>query len=89
MPRLRRQARQKRIRPQLAAGVWAWLQGKKTYEELPEDNKFDLLILTTGVRSEKKFWDRITAAVKAGEVEISEEKEHYSADPPLLPDLVR
>jgi len=73
----------------LAIGVWEWLSGKKPYEELPDDTKFDLLILTSGVRSEKEFWDRITAAVKAGEIEISTEKEHYAADPPLIPDLVR
>lgn len=91
MPRLRRQARAKRERPQLAAGVWEWLEGKKTYEELPEENKFDLLILTTGVNNEEEFWARITAAVKAAEIEISTDKAHYSADPPLIPmtDLVR
>ena len=74
MPRLRRQARQKRIRPQLADGT-----------------KWDLLILTTRVKDEKGFWRCIVAAVKAGEIEISAEKDHYFADPPLIPmtDLVR
>jgi hypothetical protein len=96
MPRLRRQARQRRARPQLAAGVWEYLQGKKTYEKLDEGTKWDLLLLEGNVVNQwippdgppnrvERFWDRIVAAVEAGDIEVSPEKKHCVGDQPLIP----
>ena len=95
MPRLRRQARQKRARPQLAIGVWEWLEGKKTREELPQSTHWDIFVLQKEPgkwryteppdNRVERFWDRIVGAVKAGDLEVSETKVHEFADPPLFP----
>jgi hypothetical protein len=79
MPRLRRAARERRQRPQLAAGVWEWLQGKP-YEQLSIGTKWDLLILP----SRREYWKRIREAVANGEIEVSEDKIHCVGDEPPL-----
>src|ERR1035438_170565 len=102
MPRLRRQARQKRARAQLAVGIWEWLQGKKTYEELDEETKWNKFVLEGPVIHHwippdgppdrvERFWDKVVAAVEAGEIEVSAEMQHYCFESPLIPmtDLVR
>ena len=62
MPRLRRAARERRTRPELAQGVWEWLRGRP-YDDLAEGNKWDLLILETHEHDIDAFWDAIYAAV--------------------------
>jgi hypothetical protein len=79
MPRLRRAARERRQRPQLALGVWQVISGQKTYEELTERDKWNYLIL----RGDAAYWARIREAVADGSIEISAEKDHYANDPPL------
>jgi hypothetical protein len=68
----------------LARGVWEWLQGR-AYDDLPDGNKWDIFILEMNEHDLTAFWDRVYAAVEAGELEISETKQHYMGDPPLLP----
>ena len=84
MPRLRRQARQRRTRPELARGVWEWLQGR-AYDDLPEGNKWDLFLLEMNQDDPERFWDRAYAAVEAGELAISDTKEHCFGDESLFP----
>jgi hypothetical protein len=65
--------------------IWLWLQGKKTYDELPEANKWDYFVLTGGhFRNESEYWDRVHQAVLNGEIEVSPEKVHYFDDGPLI-----
>jgi hypothetical protein len=86
MPRLRRQGRRRRERPQLAIGVWRWLQsGGENWETLDEGTKWDTWMLTDGRIFDPEFWERVIAAVEAGEIEISTTKEHCQWDPPLFP----
>jgi hypothetical protein len=85
MPRLRRQARQKRQRQQLAIGVWRWLRDGTAWESLDDGTKWDTFFLAGGLVDDQKFWEPIIAAVEAGELEISETKQHCQGDPPLLP----
>ena len=84
MPRLRRAARQRRQRPQLAAEVWEWLQGKP-YESLQTGTKWDLLVLPS---CDRDWRERVREAVEAGEIEISADKIHRMGDEPLLPAIV-
>jgi len=84
MPRLRRAARERRTRPELAQGVWEWLRGCP-YDDLPEGNKWDLLILETHEHDIDAFWDAIYAAVESGEIAVSPTKQHCFGDRPLLP----
>ena len=84
MPRLRRQARERRARPELARGVWEWLQGRP-YDDLPDGNKWDLFMLEMHEQDLEAFWDRVYAAVEAGKLAISETKKHCLGDEPLLP----
>ena len=84
MPRLRKAARLKRERPKLAPGIWEWLAGKKTFEELDEMSKVEILVLETPHREIRKFWDRVRQAVLDGDLEVSPDAKHYLGDQ-LLP----
>ena len=85
MPRLRRAALHRRQRPQLNEQIWLWLQGKKSYDELPEANKWDYFVVTRGhFRNESEYWDRVHQAVLNGEIEVSPDKVHYATDAPLV-----
>jgi hypothetical protein len=81
MPRMRRAALERRQRPQLALGVWQYVSGQKTYEELPVGTKWDILVLGRGGR---EYWERLREAVENGEIEVSEDKIHCISDEPLL-----
>jgi hypothetical protein len=85
MPRLRRQARRRRERPQLAIGVWKWLRDSTVWDSLDDGTKWDTFFLAGGSIDDPKFWKPITRAVEAGEIEVSETKKHCDGDPPLLP----
>jgi hypothetical protein len=82
MPRLRRAARERRQRPQLALGVWQYISGQKTYDKLSVATKWDLLVLPGG----REYLERLREAVENDELEISEEKIHCMSDAPLLED---
>ena len=85
MPRLRRAALHRRQRPQLNEQIWLWLQGKKSYDELPEANKWDYFVVTRGhFRNESEYWVRVHQAVLNGEIEVSPDKVHYMDDAPLV-----
>jgi hypothetical protein len=85
MPRLRRSARERRQRPQLALEVWQWLADGKPYESLQTGTKWDLLVLP----SHDHHWrDRVREAVENGEIEVSADKIHRMGDEPLLPAIV-
>jgi hypothetical protein len=80
MPRMRRAALARRERPQLAAEVWEWLQGKP-YESLQTGTKWDLLVLPS---HDRDWCDRVRQAVENGEIELSADKIHRMGDEPLL-----
>jgi hypothetical protein len=82
MPRMRRAAIERRQRPQLALGVWQYITGEKTYEELSVGTKWDLLMLPNG----PEYWERVLQAVESGQIEVSEDKIHRIDDEPLLPE---
>jgi hypothetical protein len=87
MPRLRRAARQRRERPQIAAGLWEWVRGAKGYNELPEENKWDWLILSAPLRGSSdtaEFWKRVRRGVANGTIQVSPDKQHYMSDAPLV-----
>ena len=81
MPRMRRAALARRERPQMAAEVWAWLQGKP-YESLQTGTKWDLLVLPS---HDRNWRERIREAVAAGQIAIDVDKIHRMSDPPLIP----
>lgn len=95
MPRLRRAARQRRQKPQLAAEIWEWLCGRKSYDELAVATKFELLILEGPAVNQwnppdgppdrvEQFWERVRQAVEEGKIEVSATKEHFAWDQPLI-----
>jgi len=85
MPRLRRGTRERRQRPEVSQGVWEWLSGQKTYEQLATDTKWEILILETHeLRDIAGFWRRLRQAVEDGQIEVNAEREHYLVDAPLL-----
>lgn len=81
MPRMRRSARERRQRPRLAVGVWEYITGQKSYEELSLGTKWDVLVLGRGGR---EYWDRLREAVENGDLVVSDEKIHRMGDEPLL-----
>jgi hypothetical protein len=94
MPRLRRSARERRLKPKLNAEVWAWLNGKPE-EELSTAGRWAVYILEgPAVHAWRppdgppdrvdQFWDRVYEAVENGDLEVAEDVEHNFADPPLV-----
>jgi hypothetical protein len=83
MPRMRRAAIKRRQKPQLALGVWEWLQGKP-YETLSQGTKWDLLILTTRERDACKFWRRVREAVLSDELEVSPDVLHRAGEAAVI-----
>lgn len=57
------------------------------YTELSTETKCDLMILEPARSNEtsSNFWERLKAAVVAGEIEICDDKVHKITDAPLIP----
>jgi hypothetical protein len=86
MPRLRRQARQRRERPQLNTAVWEWLKaGRPATETLADTTRWDIFFLDADEPHKETFWKLIYRAVLDGEIELSETKMHCQGDARLLP----
>jgi hypothetical protein len=85
MPRMRRAARERSHRPQLALGVWEWLRsGRQGYESLPVATRWDIFILN-GADDWGGFWTAVIKAVENDDLEVSPDKVHKVGDPPLVP----